>query len=549
MTRKSSIAAIGLYLLIYILPLGVRPMVIPDETRYVEIPREMLASGDWVVPHLNGLRYFEKPPLGYWLNAVAMMLLGENAFAVRFPSAMSAGISALLVFLLVRRFTGRHLPAIVAAVVFLTSAEVLAVGVFNVLDTLLSLFVTAGMVSFFFAHMAVKRWNKFGFLALFGVCCGLAFLTKGFLAFAVPAVAIVPFLIWERRWQDLLKVPWLPIAVAVVVALPWAVMIHLRESDFWHYFFWTQHIKRFLSPIGGQHPEPFWFFIPALVMGALPWTALFPAAISGVRQAGLRHPVLRFAVCWLVFPFLFFSTCSGKLLTYILPCFPPLAILISIGLLKYLEGAKTRAFTAGAVFLGGITGLVAMMLVLSQFADFAGLRAYGQGEEWKWVLVVVGLLAWSSLLVGAATSADTRTKLVLFSSAPVLFMFIAHFVMPNLSIERKAPGEFLRGHLDRVTPGAILVSDGDVVRAVCWFYKHQDVYLLNNSDELSYGLSYPDSRRRLLSLSQFTTLVNQNIGKNPVILISTTKHYTRYKNRIPKPVFEDTWGSFVFAEF
>ena len=94
MIRKSNIAVVALFLLIYILPLGVRPMVIPDETRYAEVPREMLASGDWVVPHLNGLRFFHKPPLGYWLNATSMMLFGENAFAVRLPSAMSVGISA-----------------------------------------------------------------------------------------------------------------------------------------------------------------------------------------------------------------------------------------------------------------------------------------------------------------------------------------------------------------------------------------------------------------------------------------------------------------------
>jgi hypothetical protein len=111
-------AMIGLFFLLYILPLGVRPIMVPDESRYAEIPREMIASGDWTAPHLNGLRYFEKPVLGYWLNAGSIMLFGENAFAIRFPSAMSAGISAVILFLLVRRYAGGYSAGILAACMF-----------------------------------------------------------------------------------------------------------------------------------------------------------------------------------------------------------------------------------------------------------------------------------------------------------------------------------------------------------------------------------------------------------------------------------------------
>lgn len=104
--KQGITALIGFYILLYIVPLGVRPVIIPDEARYAEIPREMLASGDWVVPRLDGIRYFEKPVLGYWLGAGAIALFGENAFAMRFPSALATGFSALLLFILVRRFWG-----------------------------------------------------------------------------------------------------------------------------------------------------------------------------------------------------------------------------------------------------------------------------------------------------------------------------------------------------------------------------------------------------------------------------------------------------------
>ena len=545
--KKSSLAVIALFLLLYILPLGVRPIIIPDESRYAEIPREMLALRDWVVPHLNGLRYFEKPVLGYWVNAASIILFGENAFAIRLPSAMAAGISALMLFLLVRRFAGGYSAGILATVVFLTCLEVFGVGTFSVLDSLFSTFVTVAMVSFFFASMADKTKKRMIFLVLFGVFCGLAFLTKGFIAFAIPVVSIVPFLIWERRWKELFKSSWVSIVACIMVALPWSAIIYLREPEFWHYFFWTEHIKRFMSD-HSQHPYPFWFFIPVLIVGALPWTVLFPAVISGLYKRCLQYPVIRFAICWFLFPFLFFSASHGKLGTYILPCFPPLAILIAVGLLYYFEEGEKRAFTIGALLLAMVVGTIALTLVISQVSNFPGLRVYGPSETWKWVLGVTGLLTWTALLVRTPRVTNFQTKLVLYCTAPVLFMFIAHFILPDQSKEKKAPDNFLLRHSHRIRPDTILVSRR-LVPAVCWFYKRMDIYILRNGGELNYGLSYDDSRHRLLTINQFKKLIAEAQEEKKVVLITDTDYYSHYKSLLPKPIFEDIDGQFVFAQF
>ena len=101
--KKFAFLLLIFFLFSYILPLGTRDLFVPDETRYGEIAREMIAGGDWVVPHLNGVRYFEKPVLGYWVHALSILLFGENNFAVRFPSALAVGLSALFIFLAVRR--------------------------------------------------------------------------------------------------------------------------------------------------------------------------------------------------------------------------------------------------------------------------------------------------------------------------------------------------------------------------------------------------------------------------------------------------------------
>lgn len=545
--KKSSLGVIVLFFLLYIAPLGVRPIIVPDESRYAEIPREMISSGDWVVPHLNGVRYFEKPVLGYWLNAASIVLFGENAFAIRLPSAIATGLSALMLFFLMRRFAGGYSAGIVSATVFLTYLEVFGVGTFSVLDSAVSMFVTAAMIAFFFAYMEDMTAKKMGLLVLMGIFCGLAFLTKGFIGFAVPVVAIVPFLIWERRWKELFWMPWMPIIGAILVALPWAVMIHLREPDFWNYFFWTEHVQRFMSD-HPQHPRPFWLFIPILVGGALPWTVLFPAVISGVGNTRIRSSIIRFAICWLLFPFLFFSFSHGKLGTYILPCFPPLVILIAIGLLDYFEGPKKRAFILGVRILAILTGILAVALVVSQVADFVGLRAYGPLETWKWVLGAAGLMAWSWLLGYSVRLLNFKKQIVLCSAAPFLFMFSAHFIMPDLSRTRKAPGEFLLSHANRIRPDSVLVANG-LERAVCWFYRRDDVYVVGNGGELSYGLSYDDSGHRLLAAGQLKKLIEDTHGEKEVVLITDTKHYSRYRPLLPKPIFEDIDGRFVFAQF
>ena len=533
LSRKLKLIIPGLFFLFYILPLGFRPLFIPDELRYAEIPREMIASGNWIVPHIDGIRYFEKPVLGYWLNAVSIKLFGENAFAVRFPSAMATGLSALIIFFLVRRFSNRNFLGAITAVIFLTFFEVYGVGTFNVLDSILAMFVTAAMAAFFFAYSAgVSGRKKQGFLLLFGVFCGLAFLTKGFLAFAIPVIAIVPFMIWEGRFKELFIMPWIPIAGAVLVALPWAVLIHLKEPDFWHYFFWNEHIKRFLSD-SAQHRQTFMYFFLVLPAAALPWAFLFPAAILGLKKTGLKSPMIRYAACWFLFPFLFFSICKGKLLTYILPCFPPLAILISSGLDQYFETGGKKAFNAGSKSLALFVIGIAIVLIGVQSMGFKGFKPYFQ--IWKWALSLAGLMTFAYFLFVACRKTEYKKKIVLYAVSPIFIIFSIPFILPGVTLQAKTPGRFLLQYSNLVHPDTILVSDEDQVRAVCWFYKRNDVYVLGPSGELMYGLAYKDSRKRLLNIDEFNMLVKRNPGH--VVAVFNFKKYQSWKGKLPQPLF------------
>jgi len=558
MNGKGAHAALLLFfLLAYLLPLGARDLVLPDETRYAEIPREMIASGDWIVPRLNGLRYFEKPVLGYWVHAASQLLFGENNFAVRLPSALAVGFSALLIYGLARRVSRRKdadgdATAVLAALVFLSAFEVFGVGNTAVLDNLFSFFLTACLTSFYFATEAPPKTAKeSGFLLLAGLFCGLAFLTKGFLAFAVPVLSLAPYLVWQRRYGDLLRMSWLPILTAVGVALPWSIAIHLKEPDFWRFFFWHEHIRRFAAQ-NAQHKESFWFFFLLAPVMFTPWTFVFPAAARGIRerlfQQQAQSRLLRFCLCWLILPFLFLSLSNGKLLTYILPCFPPFAILTAFGLFQALAKNKPNRLFQGGVVVGALVfGLILVAFLYVQLFGFNGLHPYQ--HSWKAVMVVNGLSFFILLCFWASKGREGKNKILIFGMSPLLLFFLVHFAIPDQTSEVKSPGSFLERYVPDVANGDILIADESSISAVCWYLRRSDVYLLDGAGELDYGLAYEEAKGRSLDLKSASDLIRQNGDKT--VLVARGKKIFRWRDQLPQPIFQEQSGSsgYVFWKY
>jgi 4-amino-4-deoxy-L-arabinose transferase len=548
LNKRYILLLLGFFLLAYILPLGVRDLVVPDETRYAEIPREMIASGEWISPQLNGLRYFEKPVLGYWVHAGSLLLFGENNFAVRLPSALSVGLSALLIYVLVWQMSRREdedggFPAILATLVFLSCFEVFGVGNTAVLDSLFSFFLTATVTAFYFATESRPRSGREkGYLFLAGLSCGLSFLTKGFLGFAVPVLAVAPYLVWQRRYADLLRMSRLPILTAILVSLPWSIAIHLREPDFWRFFFWNEHIRRFMAD-NAQHKESFWFFFLTAPGMFIPWVFMVPAAVPGIKirlfEQGAPGRLLKFCLCWLVLPFLFFSFSKGKLLTYILPCFPPFAILIAFGLLHVLKkDARSRLFQGGIVVNTILFSLILLAFLYVQLFGFNGFRPYSQA--WKAVMVVNGLAYFVLFLVWAFRSRTTVSKTLLLGLSPLLLFFVVHFTIPDLTREVKSPGPILEQYAQGIDSKDIVISDGTSIRAVGWYLKRNDVYLLGGTGELDYGLKYKDAAGRLLDMQTAVDLIQNNRGR--AVLIARVKNVARWRDQLPQPVFQDQSG-------
>ncbi len=546
--KHSKLTIFTVFLCLYILPLGIRPIIMPDETRYGEIPREMIASGNWVVPRLNGLDYFEKPVMGYWLVALSMKAFGQNAFAIRLPFALSVGLSAFLLYLLLSRFSKEKQTADIGLLIFITCFEVFVVGVSSVLDAAFAMFISGIMVSFFFAYKAEKPIEQRLLLILSGIFCGLAFLTKGFLAFVLPIIIIVPFLFWEKNLKSIFQLIWLPLLSAFAVILPWGVMIQQQAPGFWHFFIWNEHIRRFLSS-DAQHGAPFWYFLLVFPAAAIPWIFLLPAAISGIKTNNKDISLLRFSVLWFSVPFLFFSLCKGKLATYILPCFVPFAVIMAVGLRGYFATEEKK------LFLQGIRGLIGLLFILSlalMSVQFGWFRGKLYVLDIKAFLAGFSILFFIATLVLSLKESNNQKRLYGYAFAPVLFLFCVHFLVPDEIISRKAPQEFIKSSFAGMDPeNSIIVCDDFSVRALCWFLKRDDLYQLGPGGELMYGLRTEKGKKRLLNLARLKKMIKQNAEKKQIALFARTGTYERWKADLPKPLLKknNLGNNFVLAVY
>lgn len=554
--RRAGLLFALVYVLVYLAPLGVRPLLMPDETRYAEIPREMLAGGDWVVPHLDGLPYYEKPVLDYWLDAASIGLFGHNNFAVRLPSALSAALTALLVFLLARRLWGDQ-AGLTAAMVQASCTLVFGVAIFNVIDGPLALFVTAAMTAFFLAYRETRPARRRWLLLLFGAACGLAFLTKGFLGLALPAISILPFLVWERRLGEFLPSAWIPLLGAAIVAGPWCVLIGLRAEGFWHHFFWIEHVVRFVSD-EVQHQEPLWFFVPVFLVGALPVTGLAHPIWVGLKERAPRGPLARYATTWLLAPLVFFSLSSGKLGTYILPCYPPFALLVAACVEHYVDTRESSFLRSGMRLAALLVGLLTAALLLLRGAGPGGLGAGGAldlfpaADSWK-LAFFVGALLWGvvSLLL-AARAPTTRAVFQRYLLLPALFYLGVQLAIPSRLTELKVLDPLVAAHKPRLGSKTLLVGDHIVAPTLAWLLRRDDVRVIDKLDERGWGVDAGERlQERVLPAPRVWQAAREaTAGRGHVVLVVRAPLVRgRYARELPPPDFVARDGGFVWLEY
>lgn len=481
------------FVLFYLVPLMSHGLWIPDETRYAQISQEMLQSGNWVAPHFMGLRYFEKPIAGYWMIAIGQAVFGDNLLGVRIASALSTGLSVCLVWLIAGRLWNDPLKRFASTLLYMSFGLVAGQAGYANLDPQFTFWVNLSLVALWFAFDSQTRRGRLCAWGVLGLACGMGFMTKGFLAWLLPVVIAVPYALWQRRMKDVLSYGPLAILVAVAVCLPWALAIQHQEPDFWQFFFWNEHIRRF-SATDAQHTQPWWFYLPILLAASLPWAAMLPSAVIDAWKQK-RQPAIGFLLLWMLLPLAIFSLSKGKLPTYIMPCLLPLALLMGHALATWIVRARSRTIRINGVLntllaMAGLVGLLYVQLTRP---------VYDNTEVFSLSLGYIVLLGW---LLSNALQALRPLQLW---AAPALGMgllvALLPAAMPGEIVNSKMPDQFIAEHVQELGQTSTLLSnDLGAASALSWRLGRPDVSLYNTVGELKYGLSYADSAARQVDM-------------------------------------------------
>lgn len=500
MHQKRTLAALLLLALAWSSLSGGRALLDPDEGRYAEIPREMLAGGDWVIPHLDGLAYLEKPPLQYWATAAVYSVVGITDWSARAWTGLTSFLTLVIVYLFARREWGDSAGRW-AAGVLASGLLFLSMGHINTLDAGLTFFLTLALLAFITAQ---SHRDDAGSVTRSMLVCwtamAAAVLSKGVIGVAIPAAVVAIYMCWQRDWRVLSHLrlrSGLPLFALIV--LPWFVLAARRNPDFLRFFFIHEHLQRFMT-LSADRYRPWWYFAVILLAGSLPWAPqTVRALVRGARRnlPSGQFDARRLLWVWCVFILLFFSASNSKLAPYILPVFPAIALLTAA------SPAATRK--QDFWWMLGLTLLMAMLLLavpaLAGWLDHRGDSA-AVAHALAAALARVALL----LLAGSAVALGLyrRERCALGIAA----LGLAWFGGCGLMLKSLAPAapwltaKYIAGSLQQPDTPAPTVYSVNEFRHTLEFYARRPMVLVDYRGELALGLDEaPQDRFR--SLQQF----------------------------------------------
>ncbi len=356
------VAVLGLLALWLVATAWLRPLLLPDEARYAEVMREMAQRGlldGALVPLLNGLPFFHKPPLTYWAGMLGIWLFGATELAARLGPLLGGWLMGAALWLGMRHWYGVRVAGIALAV--LATSPFYFVGAqYANHDMLVAGTLTASVLCFARAlevadRGIARRWLLAGWAA-----CALAVLAKGLIGIVLPALVIGPWLLAQRRWRDLVRLlhP-AGLALFALLALPWFVRVQQHFPGFFDYFVVEQHFRRYATS-GFNNRHRGWFFPVALLLLTLPWSGWLPVLLRRWRRAGAWPPLAGLWLWWLAAVLAFFSLPASKLVGYILPVLAPWSALLALGLARRPDAAWRATALAAALVCVTAVGVLAL---------------------------------------------------------------------------------------------------------------------------------------------------------------------------------------------
>jgi 4-amino-4-deoxy-L-arabinose transferase-like glycosyltransferase len=480
--------------------LGRLPLMEPDEGRYAEIPREMIQLGDFITPHLNYVKYFEKPPLLYWMNALSFSLFGQNEFAARFFCALCGLLTVLLTYHAGRILFDRR-AGILAALVLGTSAGFVGQSRIILTDIPLTLCLTATFLFFLLASRENGR-NRGLYWHLFYLAAALSVLAKGLIGIVLPGGVVFVYILATGRWRLLREMRLLTgIPLFLLVCAPWFIAVSLKNPEFPHFFFIREHFQRFTSKIHHRY-KPVWFFVPVLLTCLLPWTLFLPSTLRRIwheRRADGADARL-YLIIWAGVVFAFFSVSSSKLIPYVLPVFPALALLVGERLAAALDGddrwLRGTGFALAALLIPAGAGVV-LYPHLARNPGLSLVAATTLGT----ILVVQGATA-----VAASRRRDAARLVAGLSAGAWLFCLVGPPLVFTTVIERKTSKDLALIARTEL-PGTVIANYSNYDQGLA-FYTGRRVVQVGELGELEFGSQQGDQSAWFMSEERFRPVWN-----------------------------------------
>ena len=489
--------ALGLCYPLFFFQLGGWGLVDPDEGRYAEVAREMLARHDWVTPTLNYVKFFDKPPLLYWSIAASYSVFGTNEWAARLVPALAALLGLAMTLVLGRRMFGPR-AGFLGALILATSLMWPVMARFVLTDMLVSSLVFCALGFWWLGHTAATSEQRRAFLG-FWVVLALAVLTKGPVAVVLVGGTISGYLLLCRGWKSLAPTTWIwGVPLFLALAAPWFVVVALRNPEFNHFFWYEQHFGRFLGDRAiRDHVNGPFYLLELLPLLFFPWSVFAPVALWTswrklwpARSQRQRATIFLIGGCvWIT---LFFSVSDSKIVTYILPVLPMLALLTGAFFDQVLSSPKApRALLVSA-------GVLALLLALAGLAAIVlgprNLRLVGVSQLWAFAIAAL-LMVWALALAGAAWRRETALIL-----SAVAGGFTLVFTGGVLLVTAIAPAVTSAPMFKIIEPGlnaGAQVATASFVHSA-GFYTRRRVYVEGAPHELIFGLQRlnHDEKRR-----------------------------------------------------
>lgn len=499
--------------------LGSHGLLNNNEGLYAEIPREMIASHDWrhwIIPHLNGLPYMEKPPLLYWLTALGFLLFGASEWSARLVPALSS-LACVAMLLWFGTQVQRQQAGRLAALIFVTGTGVFAMSRVLMFDMLLTALLSAALLLAY--RYAIERRPRF--LLWSYVFLALAVLAKGFVALILFGLVVVAFDLTGARsvrefWRGLSKwFEWRALALFALVAVPWHVAASLTEPSFAWFYFINEHVLRFL---GRREPHdyyagPWWYYLPRMAIYLFPWSFLLPCLLArrGKRTVQTTPGLSRFLwIAWLL-PLGFFSISSAKANYYLVVVMPFAALHLALAIADR-DFLSPRMRALPGLLIAGIATALGVGLLLRQPEPESALRFLGLSQQHfvLTMLMALALLAFASALLAWRS---VRIGILSYLTLPALVM--AGLTIAVVPLEPQISTRTLAQYLqEKIAQGQAprhiyLYRDFEQLSSLAFYLKQTVPVVDAHSADLFWGDKLRPANASTLTSLQFEKLLSQ----------------------------------------